>query len=116
MPVGHLQSSLVWCDYDGECACVNTSRERQKGKSMRADPRVTLLVVDPEDTARYIEICGDAELFEDGALGRLDASTRVNTRHPRYDGFVFPAEKQQQETRVIARIKAAKVTLDAIRR
>lgn len=114
MPDGQPQSSLVWCDYDGECACVNTSRERQKGKNMKADPRVTLLVVDPENTARYIEIRGDAELVEDGALAHLDAITRAYTPHPCYYGYVFPAAKQQQETRVIARIKARKITLDAI--
>ena len=36
MPDGQPQSSLVWCDYDGQCACVNTTLERQKrlrGKS-----------------------------------------------------------------------------------
>lgn len=114
MPDGQPQSSLVWCDYDGECACVHTSRERQKGRNMQADPRVTLLVVDPDDTARYIEIRGDVELVEAGALEGLDAITRAYTRHPRYYGYVFPVEKQQQETRVIARIKARKITLDAI--
>lgn len=114
MPDGQPQSSLVWCDYDGECACVNTSRERQKGQNLRADPRVTLLVVDPEDTARYLEIRGEAELVEDGALAHLDAVTRAYTRHPCYYGYVFPTAKQQHETRVIARIKARKITLDAI--
>ncbi|MGB8983106.1 MAG: pyridoxamine 5'-phosphate oxidase family protein, partial [Anaerolineales bacterium] len=50
MPDGQPQSSLVWCDFDGECARVNTSRERQKGRNMLANPKVSLLIVDPDDT------------------------------------------------------------------
>jgi hypothetical protein len=38
MPDGQPQSSLVWCDYDGECARLNTTRERQKGRNMQANP------------------------------------------------------------------------------
>jgi PPOX class probable F420-dependent enzyme len=116
MPDGQPQSSLVWCDYDGECARVNTSRERQKGKNMQRNPKVTLLVVDPEDTTRFIEIRGEAELIEAGALAHLDEITRQYTRYPHYYGYVFPAEKRQQETRVICRIHPKKITLDAIHR
>ena len=114
MPDGQPQSSLVWCDYDGECACVNTSLERQKGKNMQANPKVTLLVVDPEDTSRYLEIRGEVEMVFENALEHLDAITRQYTRHPQYYGYVFPFERQTQETRVICRIQARKLTLDAI--
>ena len=116
MPDGQPQSSLVWCDEDGECACVNTSRERQKGRNMQANPNVSLLIVDPEDASRYIEIRGDAELIEADALDHLDQLTRAYTRHPRFYGYVYPIERQQRETRVICRIHARKITLDAIHR
>jgi len=114
MPDGQPQSSLVWCDFDGECPCVNTSRERQKGKNMMSNPRVSLLIVDPENTGRYLEIRGEAELVEEGALEHLDAITRKYTSHPQYYGYVFPLEKREQETRIICRIHAKKITLDAI--
>jgi PPOX class probable F420-dependent enzyme len=114
MPSGQPQSSLVWCDYDGECARVNTTLERQKGRNLQADPRLTLLVVDPADTARYLEIRGDAELMEEGAVAHLDALTRAYTPHPCFYGHVYPLAKQQQETRVIVRLHARKLTLDAI--
>jgi PPOX class probable F420-dependent enzyme len=116
MPDGQPQSSLVWCNYDGKYACVNTSRERQKGKNMQCNPKVTLLVVDPADTTRFIEIRGEAELIEEGALAHLDEITRQYTPHPRYYGYVFPAEKRERETRVICRIHPKKITLDAIHR
>ena len=116
MPDGQPQSSLVWCDYDGECACVNTSLERQKGRNMTANPKVTLLIVDPDDTSRFLAIRGEAELVTEGALDHLDAITRQYTCHPQFYGYVYPVEKRDQETRVICRIHATRITLDAIHR
>ena len=114
MPDGQPQSSLVWCDFDGECARVHTSRERQKGKNMLSNPRVSLLIVDPENTGRFLQIRGDAELIEEGALEQLDEITRQYTNYPGYYGYVFPIEKKDRETRIICRIHAKRVTLDAI--
>ena len=111
---GQPQSSLVWVDVDGDCAQVNTTLERQKGRNMLADPKVSLLVVDPENTARFIQIRGDVELVTHGALEHLDRLTRTYTRHPRYYGFIYPVEQQARETRVICRIHARRITLDAI--
>jgi PPOX class probable F420-dependent enzyme len=111
---GQPQSSLVWVDVDGGCARVNTTLERQKGRNLVANPKVSLLVVDPDNTARFIQIRGDAELVTNGALEHLDALTRGYTRHPRYYGYVYPVTQQPRETRVICRIQARRVTLDAI--
>jgi PPOX class probable F420-dependent enzyme len=116
MPDGQPQSSLVWCDFDGQCARLNTTAERQKGRNMQADPRVTLLVVDPADTSRYIEIRGRAELVTDNAREHLDVITRQYTAHPAYYGYIYPVEQQERETRLIIRIQATKITLDAIHR
>jgi PPOX class probable F420-dependent enzyme len=80
---GQPQSSLVWVDVDGGCARINTTLERQKGRNMLANPKVSLLVVDPDDTGRFIQIRGDAELVTDGALDHLDARPAVHPP-PRY--------------------------------
>jgi PPOX class probable F420-dependent enzyme len=111
---GQPQSSLVWVDSDGECARVNTTLERQKGRNLLANPKVSLLIVDPDDTARFIQIRGDAELVLDGAGEHLDALTRAYTRHPRFYGGVHPLAQRARETRVICRIRARRITLDAI--
>ena len=116
MPDGQPQSSLVWCDYDGECACISTTLERQKGRNLLADPRATLLLVDPYDTGRYLEIRGDVELVYTGALAHLDALTLQYTNHPQFYGYVYPDEQAGKETRVICRLHAHKITLDAIHR
>lgn len=114
MPDGQPQSSLVWVDFDGECALVNTTLERQKGRNMLANPKVSLLVVDPANTARFIQIRGTAELVWEGAVEHLDGLTRRYTSHPCYYGHVYPEEQRNRETRVIVRIHASRITLDAI--
>ena len=113
---GQPQSSLVWVDMDATCVRVNTSLERRKGRNLLANPKVSLLVVDPDDAGRFIQIRGDVELVTIGALEHLDTLTRKYTRHPRYYGFIYPAEQQRQETRVTCRIHARRVTVDAIHR
>jgi PPOX class probable F420-dependent enzyme len=113
-PGGQPQSSLVWVDMqDGE-AVVDTTLERQKGRNMVANPKVSLLVVDPDNTSRYIQIRGDAELTTEGALDHLDASTRKYTSHPAFYGYVYPVEQRARETGVICRIHARRISLDAI--
>ncbi len=111
---GRPQSSLVWLDCDEGCARINTTLQRQKGRNMAANPRVSLLVVDPDNTSRFIQIRGEIELTTEGAIEHLDVLTRKYTRHAQYYGHVYPAEQQGQETRVIGRIHARRVTLDAI--
>ena len=116
MTDGQPQSSLVWCDFDGECACINTTLQRQKGRNLVRNPLVTLLIVDPDDTGRYIEIRGVAELIVEGAVEHLDHITRQYTSHPAYYGYVYPKEQRDQETRVVCRIHARRIALDAIHR
>jgi PPOX class probable F420-dependent enzyme len=111
---GQPRSSLVWVDHDGECARVNTTLERQKGRNLLANSRVSLLIVDPDDTGRLIQIRGDAELGTEGAQDHLDGLTRKYTRHPRYYGCIYPEAQRARETRVICRIHARRITLDAI--
>ena len=113
-PRGQPQSSLVWVDDDGECARINTTLERRKGRNLLANPKASLLIVDPDNTARFIQIRGDAELVTAGAIEHLDALTRAYTRHPGYYGHIYPVAQQARETRVICRIHARRITLDAI--
>ena len=111
---GQPQSSLVWVDVDDGVAVVNTTLERQKGRNMLADPKVNLLVVDPDNTSRYIQIRGDAELTTDGAGDHLNALTRKYTGYPGFYGYVYPVEQRTRETRVLCRIHARRISLDAI--
>ncbi len=116
MPDGTPQSSVVWVAYDGECVKISTTLERQKGRNMRADPKVALLVVDPRDSTRWIEVRGRVrELTTDGAESLADELTRrfcPGKEH--FYGDVYPVEQRQKETRVVARIDPLNVSVDAI--
>jgi PPOX class probable F420-dependent enzyme len=114
LPGGQPHSCLVWVDHDGSCVRVSTTLQRQSGRDLVGDPRVSLLVVDPDDTARFIQVRGVAELVTEGAIEHLDALTRRYTHHPRFYGFVYPVEQEGREQRVIVRIHARRITLDAI--
>jgi PPOX class probable F420-dependent enzyme len=58
MPGGRPQTSVVWCDFDGECVRVNTMRGFAKERNMRRDRRVALLCYDPRQPLRYLEVRG----------------------------------------------------------
>jgi PPOX class probable F420-dependent enzyme len=111
---GQPQSTLVWVDLDSECALVNTTLQRQKGRNLLGNRKVSLLVVDPGNTSRFIQIRGDAELVTANAREHLDALTRKYTSHPGYYGYIRPEAQRLRETRVICRIHPRRVTLDAI--
>ena len=111
---GQPQSTMVWVDLDSGCVLVNTTLERQKGRNLLSNRKVSLLVVDPGNTSRFIQIRGDSELVTDDAHEHLDALTRKYTSHPAYYGHIYPEAQRLRETRVICRIHPRRVTLDAI--
>lgn len=115
MPDGQPQSSLVWCDYDGEHVLVSTTLERQKGKNMAANPRVTVLVIDPANGSRYMEVRGEVvEMSQAGAVELADRLTQLYTGKLHFYGDIYPAAQQLKETRVVCRIRPVKVAVDAI--
>ncbi len=115
MPDGQPQSSIVWVDYDGACVLINTTLERQKGRNMRANPKVALLVIDPQNGSRWIEVRGRVvEIQCEGAEAHADKLTQRYTGKQRFYGDIYPVEQKQKETRVIVKIEPIKITLDAI--
>jgi PPOX class probable F420-dependent enzyme len=114
-PDGQPQSSLVWIDYDGTHVLINTALGRQKCRNMQANPKVTLLVVDPNRTDRWVEVRGRvAEITTDGAIAHADMlAQRYMGKHHFY-GDVYEVEWQHYETRVIVRIEPVRVSLDAV--
>jgi PPOX class probable F420-dependent enzyme len=104
MPDGSPQTSVVWCDFDGERVRVNTMHGFQKERNMRRNPRVTLLCYDPRDDGRYLEVRGTVEeMTEDGAMAHLDALTSKYVGRPvRYFGECVPVLCRIRPTHVVA--------------
>ncbi len=116
MPDGTPQASMVWVDYDGEYVLINTTLERQKGRNMCHCPRVTLLVIDPKNSSRWIEVRGIVvEITQECAEAHADKLTqRYNPNKQHFYGDIYPVSKKYEETRVIVKIEPIKVALDAI--
>ena len=115
MPDGTPQTSVVWCDFDGEFIRVNTMRGFQKERNMRRDPKVTLLCYDPREPMRYLEVRGVVGLMTaDGAGAHLDALTSTYLgRRARYFGDAVPAELADVEVPVLCRITPLRVVASA---
>ena len=115
MPDGMPQSSIVWVDYDGDYVLVNTTLERQKGRNMLRNPKVTLLVIDPQNTSRWIEVRGKVIEFDrEHAEAHADKLTQCYTGKEHFYGDIYPVEQKHKERRVIVKIEPVKITLDAI--
>ncbi len=115
LPDGQPQSSIVWIDYDGACVLINTTLERQKGRTMRANPKVALLVIDPRNESRWVEVRGTVVAMRRvGAEAHADQLTRRYTGKHAFYGDIYPVEQRQRETRVIVSIEPVKVSLDAV--
>ncbi|RPI21697.1 MAG: TIGR03618 family F420-dependent PPOX class oxidoreductase, partial [Actinobacteria bacterium] len=116
MPDGSPQTSVVWCDFDGECVRVSTMGGFAKDWNMRRDPRVTLLCYDPGQPLRSLEVRGTVvEMTEEGAARHLDELTSKYAGRPmRYFGDVIPGHYAETEIPVLCRIRPAHVVaLDA---
>jgi PPOX class probable F420-dependent enzyme len=117
MPDGQPQMSVVWVDYDGHHILISTTLERQKGRNMQTNPRVSLLVVDPRHSERWIEVRGRvAEITCDQAEELADCLTERYTqgRKCHFYGDIYPVQQKYRETRVVVKIELVKVSLDAI--
>jgi len=117
MPDGQPQMSIVWADFDGQHVLINSTLERQKGKNMQANPKVNVLMIDPKNGARFLEVRGNVEeITQEGAIPHADKQTQAysNNVKQRFYGDIYPVEQQNKETRVIVKITPKKVTTDAI--
>jgi PPOX class probable F420-dependent enzyme len=97
MPDGQPQTTPIWCNREGEYVLINTMQGFRKEKNIRLNPKVTLLVFDPKQPMRHIEIRGTVvEMTEEGALAHLDQLTRLYMNNPdaRFFGNSVPAELQ----------------------
>jgi PPOX class probable F420-dependent enzyme len=95
---GSPHSTPVWVDVDDEGVSFNTARPRAKPRHLERDPRVSLVVVDPNDELRWVGITGTATLVDAGANEQIDRLARKYRGHDRYRSH------REGETRVTVRI------------
>lgn len=108
MPDGHPQVTPVWCSYDGTHVIVNASKERQKHKNILKRPQVTLMLFDPENQFRWIEIRGIVEeITPEGGGESMNELSLLYTGNPKRYGIEAPPREEYE--RLLYKIKPMKV-------
>jgi PPOX class probable F420-dependent enzyme len=95
--------TVVWVDTDDGDVCFNTAEGRAKPKYLRANPNVSLTVVDPSDGYHWVSVSGKAELVHEGADDHID---RLAKKYLDADSYPF---RKEGEVRVTVRIKATRI-------
>ncbi len=89
---GSPQVTPIWFDWDGTHIILNTARGRVKDRVMCKGGKVALLIVDPVDPYRYLQIRGRVAVeTEEGAyetICDLRAKYRGDRNYPKNPGEV----------------------------
>lgn len=107
MPDGQPQTTPIWCNRKGEYIYINVMKGFRKEKNMRLCPKVSLLIYDPKNPLRNIEIRGCVlEMTEEGAIEHNDELTQLYMNKPdaKFFGDSVPAEMQARYTPVKVKI------------
>jgi hypothetical protein len=115
MPDGQPQTTPVWCNRNGEYIYINVMKGFRKEKNMRLNPKVSLLVYDPKDPLRNIEIRGCVvEMTEDGAIEHNDELARLYLGKPdaKFFGDAVPSELQARYTPVRVKIMPTHIRVE----
>ncbi len=84
MPDGSPQVTPLWFSYENNLLRINTKRGRVKEKNLSARPQVALVIQDPADTERFIQVRGvAANPIEEGAVDHIERLSQ------KYDGKPF---------------------------
>ncbi len=100
---GSPHNTVVWVDIDDGLPSFNTAYGRVKPKNLERDPRVGLVVVDPNDAYRWIAIDGSAELTTEGADRQIDKLAK------KYLGADEYPWRKPEEQRVKVRIDPKRI-------
>jgi PPOX class probable F420-dependent enzyme len=89
---GSPQVTPIWFGWDGTHIILNTARGRVKDRVMKRGGKVALLIIDPADPYRYVQLRGRVvEETEDGAYDTicdLRLKYRGDRNYPRNPGEV----------------------------
>lgn len=104
MKDGSPQVTVVWFNTDGEHILVNSAKGRVKDHNMRKRPQVAVLVLDPKNPYRFVQIRGRViDFTETGGREHIDALNLKYRGTPKYPGG-------PDEVRVIFKILPEHVT------
>jgi PPOX class probable F420-dependent enzyme len=111
MPDGTPQASVVWRLWESPYILVSSPRLTQKTRNVMRDPRLTLLMVDPQNPYRFMEIRGlVTEVHPDPDYAFLERITQFYIQKPYYGG-AEPIENKGKEDHMVFQIAPQKVNV-----
>lgn len=85
MKDGSPQLTPIWFDTDGRHILINSALGRVKDRNMRRNPLVALVITDPNDPYRYIQIRGKVvEITSQAARQHIDRLSKKYTGRDKY--------------------------------
>jgi PPOX class probable F420-dependent enzyme len=108
-PDGQPQVTPVWCSLEGDQVWINSAVGRRKDKNVRAQPKVTVLVIDPADAFHWVEVRGEIVEFDESeaALDHINKLAGMYAGNDEY--YSFNPDSKGKEQRVIYKIQPSKV-------
>jgi PPOX class probable F420-dependent enzyme len=80
-PDGQPHTVPVWCDFDGEHVRVNLPAATKKARNLEVNPKLSVLVVDPQKPFHWIEIQGHVGEMLDEAHGARDHINQLSAKY-----------------------------------
>ncbi len=88
MKDGSPQLTPIWFNSDGSFILINSAIGRVKDRNIRRDSRVAMMITDPKNPYRYIQIRGRVvEITTEGARDHIDLLAKKYTGADRYTSF-----------------------------
>ncbi len=88
MKDGSPQLTPLWFNSDGTYILINSSVGRVKDRNMRRDQRVALVIIDPKNPYRYLQIRGKVvEITTEGARQHIDALAKKYRGVDKYESL-----------------------------
>ena len=105
---GRPHAVPTWYAVDGEELVFTTWHATVKAANLRHDPRVVLVVQDPEPPYDYVSVEGEAQLIDDLPLCR-DVSTRLGAKYMGADRAEEFGKRNGVAGELVVRIRPTKV-------
>jgi PPOX class probable F420-dependent enzyme len=98
------QATPVWFNIEDGFILINSAKGRIKDQNMRRCPQVALVILDPQNPYRYIQVCGRViEIITQGA------EAHIHQLSHKYTGHDYPLNPE--EIRVKYKILPENVTV-----
>jgi PPOX class probable F420-dependent enzyme len=99
---GSPHSTIIWVDAEGDDIVFNTAVGRAKDVHLKADPRIAVALVDPQNPYKWVSVSGTATIGPEGDIAM------INRLSQKYMGKDYPWLREG-EIRITVTVQADKV-------